>query len=277
MQQTQSGTHTQASVQRSFAKHWQRYDQMMEPFELRLIDAAGLRTGDRVIDVGCGAGTTSLDAGRCVGIGGDVLGIDLDGQALGVAVQRAQLAAASQVHFMQANAANIQLELGRADAIVSRFGNLHFGDPVAAHAHLRGALRPGGSLHFICARDARFNPWATVPTAALMQLAGQPMTLPTGGPFTLANPATIHAILGGAGFESPRLRSVDCDLFLGVDIDDALEFFFEAEGEGPQRLLERLGVGRAMDALRASLRPFAHRDGVWMPGSAWLVSARRPT
>jgi len=260
----------------SFVDHFQRYDRMMQPFDARLIEAAALQRGQRVLDVGCGAGTTSLYAAQQVGGDGEVLGIDVDARAVRVAQQRARRAGCPQVRFERSDAATVALP-GGADAIVSRFGTLHFEDPVAAHDNLRRGLRPGGRLHFVCARAAEYNPWASVPSSTLLQLAGLPASLPTGGPFTLSDSATIRRILEDAGFERPHIRSIDHDLYVGADVDDALEFFFDADGDKVGWLLEKVGYRRATDALRTALRPYAHRDGVWMPGSAWLVSARRAT
>src|SRR5271165_4931241 len=67
-----------------------RFDIMLAPFGRRLLAAAGLESGERVLDVGCGNGAVSLEAARAVEPGGRVTGLDLSGPMLGVARRRAE-------------------------------------------------------------------------------------------------------------------------------------------------------------------------------------------
>lgn len=275
---TDSAHHAVPRRAASFATEYARYDRMMGDFERALLDAADPRPGQRAIDVGCGAGTTTLDVARAVGPRGQVLGLDSSERTLAVARRRAQEADIPWARFVATDAATHPLPPGDADLVISRFGNLHFGDPVAAHWHLRAALRPAGRLAFVCARQASRNPWALLPAQVLCELSGTPLPAraTTGGPFTLRDPQRIGAILAEAGFTDVSLTSLDLEVCLGDDVDDALTFFFEADGERYEVLLDAIGHPRAVSALRGALSPFAGDTGVWMPASTWLVTAHNP-
>jgi ubiquinone/menaquinone biosynthesis C-methylase UbiE len=111
-----------------------------------LLDAAGLRPGAWVLDVGCGRGDTTLDAARRVGPSGLALGVD---QSLGVleeARRRAAAAGLAHVGFVHADAQTRRFAPLRFDAIVSRRPRRVFADPDAGFMNLLGALRPGARL-----------------------------------------------------------------------------------------------------------------------------------
>lgn len=272
-----SPSDTRAAARRSaFARQYSRFDRMMAGYEARLIAAAGLEPGERVIDVGCGAGTTSLDAARAVGPSGSAVGFDTNADVLSVARERAADAGLTQLRFEQADATRYAFEPGAVDAVVSRFGTLHFPDLVAGYAHLRAALAPAGRLTFVCGGEQAKNLWATVPKRVLFGLLG---AIPdgarsVGGPFVLGDPQLVRSILRDAGYSSVELVTIDDDVCVGADVDDALEFFFEADGDKLAPLLEKVGYARAADALREALTPYASERGVWMPASARLVRAR---
>ena len=145
--QMESGGRQRSARRSSFASAWSRFDRMLEPAEQQLLGLSGAQLGDTVIDVGCGAGTTSLNLARRVGTTGRVLGIDTRMDVLEVARQRAARADLGQLAFVQGDAAIHPFPAGVAQAVVSRFGTLHFAQPRAAYAHLRGALAPGAASH----------------------------------------------------------------------------------------------------------------------------------
>jgi cyclopropane fatty-acyl-phospholipid synthase-like methyltransferase len=68
----------------------EHFDTMLAPFGRRLLAAADLRPGERVLDVGCGNGAVSLEAARVVRPSGRVTGVDLSAPMLGVARRRAE-------------------------------------------------------------------------------------------------------------------------------------------------------------------------------------------
>jgi SAM-dependent methyltransferase len=119
----------------------------LETCSERLLRAAGLSKGMSVLDVGCGVGDFSLLAGRLVGPGGSVVGIDRDRRGLRLASRRAAEAGAHHVRFEQGALESIRLER-RFDAVIGRFVLMFAPDPAAALNNLLECLKPGGLVIF---------------------------------------------------------------------------------------------------------------------------------
>jgi SAM-dependent methyltransferase len=267
-----------ASAQRWVAQQ-DRIDASIEPFGVLAIDRAELAAGERVIDVGCGCGATTLALAERVGAPGRVLGVDISAVMLARARDRARTAGAANAEFANADAQTHAFGAGEWDCAYSRFGVMFFADPTRAFANLRGALRRGGRVSFACWRPFPENPWMTVPYAALATFLTPPPPPPPGapGPFSLGDPDRLRGILVGAGFERIELAPHDGELALGRSLDDAMVFALSA---GPaSRLLEGATAAdraRAERAVRDALAPHARQGTVALAGAIWLVRARNP-
>lgn len=111
--------------------------------------AAGVTTGMRVIDVGCGVGDTTFLAAEMVGPTGAVVGIDRSSDALSTARQRADQANLKNVQFLEADMYSPHPDLhGAFDAVVGRLILIHQPDIVHALRSLPRLTRPGGLLAF---------------------------------------------------------------------------------------------------------------------------------
>ena len=118
-------------------RHLERFESMIAPIGAALLESAGFRPAQRVLDLGCGAGGTSLEIARRVGPKGAVLGVDISAPLIAAAERRAQQAAADNVSFRCADAAIAQLPEAPFNRMFSRFGLMFFNDARAAFAHLR--------------------------------------------------------------------------------------------------------------------------------------------
>lgn len=254
------------------ADEWLRYDRMYGELGRLAIEAAGLRRGSIVIDVGCGAGGSALDAAAVVGDGGKVLGVDLDSSAITVARARARREGFRNLDFLAGDAALHPYEASRADAVISRLGNIFFPDPVGAHAHLRTALRPGGRIAFLAPRELERNLWAALPVRAVIRAVGR-QALST-APFVMADPRRIVAILEKAGFERVHLESIDEPICIGADLDDAIDFFAKSDGKAIFAGLQSPKTVDLLEGLTRAFSPYVGERGVYLPASVWLVSAR---
>src|SRR5262249_32133419 len=124
-------------------------DAMLASLGRRALERAAARHGERVVDVGCGCGDTSLALARAVGVTGRVTGIDVSRPMLERAGERAREAGLGTVCFVEADAQTHPFAREH-DLVFSRFGVMFFIDPVVAFRNLRGALGPGGRLAFVC-------------------------------------------------------------------------------------------------------------------------------
>jgi ubiquinone/menaquinone biosynthesis C-methylase UbiE len=151
------------------------------------LDAMVAVFGQRVLDVGCGAGASSLALAARVGAGGQVLGVDISEPLISRA--RARAPQDTQVPFRVADASSAELPEGAFDILFSRFGVMFFDDPTGAFAHMRRALQPGGRVAFVCWRGAAENDWVRLPMGAIKGIV--PPTAPPDpeapGPFSFGD------------------------------------------------------------------------------------------
>ena len=118
--------------------------EIMQPATLRLLAEAGLRGGDRCLDLGCGGGNVALDIARIVGPDGSVTGVDFDPQILELARQDAKDAGAGNVEYHVADAR--AFDGGPFDLIYARCLLSHLSEPGEILARMRQLARPGGRI-----------------------------------------------------------------------------------------------------------------------------------
>jgi SAM-dependent methyltransferase len=257
-----------------------RVEPQIAPLGLAAMDALRFAPGERVLDVGCGCGQSTLQLGERVGTGGEVLGVDISGPMLEEARHRGRAAGAQHVYFEQADAQVHGFEAASFDVVFSRFGVMFFEDPVAAFANLRGALRTGGQIGFVCWQELAQNPWMLRPVAAvgaLIELPARPDPHAP-GPFAFADAERVRGILEKAGFEQVRVESLERDLLVGGggSLDETVQFLLQMGPAGAA--LREAGEdvrSRATTAVKAAIAPFATPDGVRMPSASWRITAHR--
>jgi ubiquinone/menaquinone biosynthesis C-methylase UbiE len=137
----------------AFGRTQNEYERLMEqgdlfrPLTERMLLAAGIKRGMRVLDVGCGVGDVSFLLAGMVGSEGSIVGIDLDAEAIRVAEQRRLAQGLSNVGFRQSDARS--LEPGPIfDAAAGRFVLMFIGDVTAALQLIAERIRPGGIVAF---------------------------------------------------------------------------------------------------------------------------------
>ena len=265
--------------------HWidnqARYDRIHEPFTALILQAAALRSGGQVLDVGCGCGGTTLAAARLIAPG-QAVGIDLSGPMLARARADAEAAGLGNAVFQQGDAQVHPLEPGRFDTVMSRFGTMFFADPVAAFANVRPAARPGGRLVFVCWQPLAANQWLLVPRAALAEHVPPPAGIGSGdgpGMFAFADPDRVRPILTAAGWRDIEITSEHKSILVGGggSVDDAV-WFLRTASMGRMMLAgaDADTTDRAVASVRAALAPYADADGVHLDAAVWLVQAVAP-
>ena len=255
-------------------------DGIVVPFGVAALKAAAPQPGERVIDIGCGCGDTSIELARMVGASGAVLGIDVSQPMLAVARSRGTLEKHAHVTFREGDASQAELP-GNTDLLFSRFGVMFFGQPSQAFSHLRKSLRRDGRCVFVCWRTPRDNAWAMTPLSAAraaMGITPAPADPDAPGPFAFADTERLRAILSGAGFDAIDVQRFDAAVFLGATPRSAAE---GAVRIGPtSRLVREVGVEHLpviLEAVERTLAPLSAPDGhVSLNGSTWIVSATNP-
>ncbi|WP_439532389.1 class I SAM-dependent methyltransferase [Polymorphobacter sp.] len=255
-----------------------RMDLALTPVTAALFDLARPQPGERVLDIGCGTGETTLALAAAVGDDGDALGVDISQPMLAVAEARAE-ALDSLAEFRDADAATLPGAADR-DLILSRFGVMFFDDPAAAFANIRSHAAPGARLCFACWRTPAENGWATMAMDAVADLLppAPPADPHAPGPFAFADPARIEQILEAAGWSDIALHAHDFGMAVGQGDDplgDAVDFSLRI---GPAARAVREGgpevVAAAREALARLYAGHVTDDTVSLPAAIWLVSAR---
>ncbi|MGZ5939288.1 MAG: class I SAM-dependent methyltransferase [Rhizomicrobium sp.] len=207
-----------------WAEAQESMDRNLSSINDSLFRFAGIKGGERVLDIGCGCGTTTLAFAEAAGPAGRVTGLDISAPMLGVARARAK-SAAKPVEFLEADA-SVHSFKGDFDAVTSRFGVMFFSDPTKAFANIRRALKPGGRLAFVCWRAMPENAWAFAPFAAAREfLPQQPPPDPYApGPFAFADSARLKSILEGAGFTNVKVEKLDTVMHMAASAKEAAQF-----------------------------------------------------
>ena len=249
--------------------------------ELRLLNDAlrqayEIGSGDRVVDIGCGAGQTTRDAAR-LATDGWALGVDISTQMIERAQQVADAEGLHNVTFEVADAQDHRLSSERFDLAISRFGTMFFRDPVAAFTNIGTGLRGDGGLLSMVWQGHERNEWSVAIQRALSGTAESPASAPEGlDHFSLADPSTVRRVLDAAGFTDVTLTDVRRPMYFGQDVADAFGWIGGfASTKGVVDGLDPASREVALEHLHETLVANAREDGVWFDSRAWIVKARR--
>jgi len=204
-----------------------------------------------------------------VGPDGKVVGLDINGEMLGVARRKSD-----RIEWREGRAEAIPFPDRSFDAVVSQFGLMFFEDRAAALREMMRVLRPGGHLAVAVCDAVERSPGYAALAELLQRLFGDRVTNAFRAPFALGDPKLLRALCTEAGIADAkverhpgtvRFASIErmisteraCVMTLGGLLDDA-QF---------ERLLEECG---------RALRPFTTADGkVAFDMPALLVTAAR--
>ncbi len=257
--------------------HIDRFEGMIAPIGDALLARASIAPGERVIDLGCGGGLTSLAAARATGPEGAVLGLDISPDLIDEACRRAE--GMPHVRFICADAATVALDDAPYDRLISRFGSMFFADPYAAFTNLHGLIKLGGRIDLAIWAAPRDNPWMM----ELMGVARSHIDIPSPdprapGPFAFADLDYVRDILAHAGFSAPEIEAYQGAQPIGgpgATPDEAADF-----------ALASMAIGRALAEAGDDVLPRARADlvslfgqrhvpgqGVMMANKVWLLSA----
>jgi SAM-dependent methyltransferase len=242
------------------------------------------REGERVLDIGCGLGDTTIRLSQLVGPTGRAHGVDVADRMIDTAIKEAYEAGVENVTFATCDVEAKEFDQ-TFDYAFSRMGTMFFAHPVAALRNVRKALAPGGRLNMVVWRrklDNEFFHRAELVVAEYLEEPDESEAPRCGpGPFSMANADTVTDVLRHAGYEDIRLARQDFPYKVGNDLDQAVAMNM-AIGPGAEVLRmwgERVDDIRPKIAadLRAALADFVIEGGaVIASSSTWAVTARAP-
>ncbi|MBZ9680835.1 MULTISPECIES: class I SAM-dependent methyltransferase [unclassified Mesorhizobium] len=249
-------------------------DEILAPLERLVVDAGYPREGGNVLDIGCGAGATTLAMARRVGNNGRCVGLDISQPLVALATERTQAEEVANASFEVGDAQTYAFESGRFDAVVSRFGIMFFDDPVAAFSNIRQAARRGGKLAFVAWRSPAENDFMTTAArAAAPFLPTAPAPDPDApGQFAFADGAKVKRILEASGWSSIDVRQANlpCKIAEG-------DLMMYATRLGPLaaalREVDQATAEKIITVLPAAFAPFVKDGQARFNAACWLVTA----
>lgn len=257
-----------SAVARSWADEHARSDRAFAALRAALLEHAAPAPGERVLDIGCGGGTTVLEIAARVGLSGHVTGADIAPAATACVARR--IAGLPHAEALCADVATHTFAPGSFDLLVSQLGVMFFLDPAEAMRSLRGAMQPGGRVAFAVFRPAVENLWPRIAMAAVRDLLDLPPMVPGTGMFSWGDPASVSDILSRAAFRDIGFVPVDAPIDLGATPAEAAEF---AMLFGPvSRVLGSLDATRIAD-VRDALEQCFSMQGTRLPGAFQIVLA----
>jgi SAM-dependent methyltransferase len=249
-------------------------DRVLQPFEDLIVETVSAGPGGRVLDVGCGTGSTTVAVARLLGAKGRCTGIDISDPMIAAARERAEREGVP-ASFIRGDAQVDAFEPGSFDTIISRFGVMFFSDPARAFANLRRAARNGAGMWFICWRSAAENPFmTTAERAAAPLLPNLPARRPDApGQFAFADRSRAPAILEESGWAGIEIRPIDVTCTLPEK--DLVRYVARL---GPVGLALQEADDRTrrqvIETVRAAFDPYVDGGAVRFTGACWMVSAR---
>jgi SAM-dependent methyltransferase len=252
-------------------------DILLQPVADILIDRVRIKAGERILDVGCGSGSTTFAFARAVGASGHVMGIDISAPMLARA--REVMPSGAPVEFALADATIHDFARDDFDLLASRFGVMFFADPALSFANMRRGLKRSGRLAFACWREARENPFFMTPLQAVYRhVPKMPQMGPEDpGPFSFASEGRVNRILSAAGFSAITMEPVDLalDVAIGVGLDAAVKSALEI-GPAARALAEQPPevVAAATQSIREVLTPHLKGQTVSLDAAIWIVTAK---
>jgi SAM-dependent methyltransferase len=231
----------------------ERQAEFFNPLTERVFQAAGLRPGMRLLDLGSGAGDVAMLAARLIGSEGEVIGVERDPAAVVAATARVERVGLSNVRFVQGDVQTLEGFEGGLDAVVGRLVLMYLPDPVAALARAAQLLRPGG---LVCVQEGDMAyDWAEPMTPLWTQVRAWFLETLKRAHVAPRMGLTLYSSFIAAGLPAPELR-LECAL----SGSEVAAWGWANVVLGVLPLMERLGVTTAADLQPDTLAERLLRD-----------------
>lgn len=267
-----------ASVAPAWGAHADYADTRGEHLTNRMLDLTGLRPGQRVLELACGAGGVGLAAAARVSPNGEVVISDVAAAMAAIAAERANQLGLGNVTTAVLDLEQIAQPDACYDAVVCREGLMLVPDPTRAATEICRVLRPGGRVAVAVWGAREQNPWLGVVFDTVSAQTGTPVPPPgVPGPFSLQDPAVLREALETAQLADVVVEEVETPL-RAASVD---EWWTRTVAlAGPlARVLSSLPDSAKIDLqarARLAARDYETPTGLEFPGLALLASARRP-
>ncbi|MGN6258001.1 MAG: class I SAM-dependent methyltransferase [Solirubrobacterales bacterium] len=244
-----------------------------------MLEAAELQSGQRVLELACGAGRVGLQAASRVGPDGTVLCSDFSQAMVDAVAERVERLGVPNVSTRLLDAHQLELPDDEFDAVLCRFGYMLMADPAQALRESARVLRPGGRLALAVWGTAEENPWLWLIISALIDRLNAPPPEPSSpGPFSLGDPDRLRALVEQAGLVDVETAEIETE-----QAYDSLEGWWEEilEVSGPLAAMLKALPEDDREAIHAKVvadgEEFVSDDGrAVFPAAIVGAEARKP-
>ncbi len=244
-------------------KWWPSFERAAQRVSDRLVELAGIKPGDRVLDIATGNGEPAVTAARRVGPSGRVVGVDQSTGMLRIARERAASIGLANIEFIESDAEKLALPERSFDAVICRWGLMFMPDLDATLKRLHGLTRPGGGFATAVWASRDKVPLISAGTDVIRKITNQPPPPPgTLEPCRLADTSILNAALAAAGYRQIHIEPLTVR-FEFESPETAARF--RGDVGGARAMLERLDAAtreRARDAMVQIARSYADAAGV---------------
>ncbi|WP_149359535.1 methyltransferase domain-containing protein [Lolliginicoccus suaedae] len=233
----------------------------------QVLDAADVKMGDRVADVGCGTGIVAVEAARRVGPSGTVTGIDPNAGMLAVA-----RAKDPSIHWIAALAEELPLEDGSVDALTCQFAMMFFTDQPRALTEFARVLRPGGRAAIATWAALDATPGYAVMVDLLRELFGERHARALAAPYSLGDARQLTELI------SQEFADVAVEQLLGRARFPSIEAWVHTDVRGwtLADMIDDAQYQQLLEAARTRLARFTDaRGAVTFDAPALIATATR--
>ena len=243
-----------------------------------LVTLAGVKMGDHVLDVACGTGVVSRQAATAVGPGGEVTGLDVNRNMLGMA-RSIPPAGGLSISFREGSVLDLPFPGEAFDVVLCQHGLEFFPDRGQGLREMRRVLRQQGHLGIRVWRGIEQQAFHTALFAALDRYlwGGEesPSRTGFGRPFSLGDAEELYALVDGAGFKEIELKPSTGSIRLASTNDDLLGYISALPVGREIAGMEESKRRAMLEEVKSDLQPFVEQGKFVIPAECHVVIARK--
>jgi SAM-dependent methyltransferase len=264
---------TAASQAEDYVEHVSPLTNQFLPAFFKL---ASVQPGERVLDLACGPGDSTIEAALKAREIGEVLGIDSLPEFVALARRRALEAGLTNVRFEVMDACALDLGSSYWDVVICHLGITELSDPKAALAEVQRVLRPVGRLALSTWGEWQRSPWLAIPFDAAHAVVPARPPSARAEPFRYGQPGVLSNLLSAAEYQD-----VTPDRTTAALEYDAPEQYWQAIERGlayglsPTAGLHGETLAAVREAAEPALRRWRHprTHQLRLPAQAFLAVA----
>ena len=197
------------SVAAGWQKWWDTWEKGAHNVSNKLVELAGIKPSQRVLDIATGIGEPAVTAARTVGDKGHVTATDISPEMLAVGKERARQEGLKNIEFREGDAGMADLPSSSFNAAICRWGLMFLPNLSIALDNIRRSLVSGGSLAIAVWAEPTKVPQLNIPMTIIRQELQLPLPPPRiPGPFSLADLNELRNSLLHVGFGDIRSENI---------------------------------------------------------------------